>query len=108
MKHPTLKFDENHQPVIEGNFEFKVSPTFVSEGYMEPLTSISFLWNPEMSQDIEAFHNTKDIYEMIGEKLKQDFIKLATTGIYEVHKVEVGGCKCNKEAEKIISKINKK
>ena len=81
MKHPKLKFNENHQPIIEGDFEFEVGPTICDPYSMEPLKKISFAWSVELAQDIEAFHNSKNIPEMLGEKLKQDFIKLMTTGV---------------------------
>lgn len=79
-KELSFKFDENHKPVIEGSFTFVIDKNIYcdTEGSYRPKMNISFDWNPEMQQDIHAFNDNlyNEIYEAIGEKLKQDFIEL--------------------------------
>jgi len=81
MKTLKFTFDENHNPVIEGNFEFEVGETISVSDDFTPIKRISFAWSPEMQQDMQAFNNDKysDMYETIGERIKQDFIKLLKT-----------------------------
>jgi hypothetical protein len=78
MKHPVLKFDENHKPIIEGNVEFEVGPTVCDFLSLAPKKKINFAWSVEMQQDIEDYQLNKnnEMYEVFGEQLKQDFIKL--------------------------------
>lgn len=81
MKYPELKFDENHEPIIEGNFEFEIAEKVVVDSTcFAPWKKISFAWSVEMQQDFEAFASdkNKEVYEAFGEQLKQDFIKLLT------------------------------
>lgn len=75
MKHPIFKFDQNNNPLIEGDFEFMVSETIYNNSYL-PEKIITFPWDPEMVQNIVAFKDNQydEMYEAIGEKLKQDFI----------------------------------
>lgn len=75
MKHPIFKFDQNNNPLIEGNFEFIAGEAIYNNSYL-PKKIITFLWDPEMQQDMVAFEDNQynEMYEAIGERLKQDFI----------------------------------
>ena len=75
MKHPVLKFDENHKPLIEGDFEFEISEP-IYDSSLIPKKKISFTLSVEMQQDLIAFNenNYDEMYDAIGEKLKLDFI----------------------------------
>lgn len=81
MKHPKICFDENRKPIITGDFEFEIDQrTFADPHSFEPWKKISFAWSPEIHQDIEVLNsNNSELYEVIGKKLKQDFIKLLKT-----------------------------
>lgn len=79
MKTAKIKFEptKNIKPYIEGDFEFIIEDKCIySETELEPFKKISFWWSPEMYQDISMLNKDGDLYEMIAEKLKQDFLKL--------------------------------
>jgi hypothetical protein len=77
MKTISIKWDKNHKPIIDGDFEFKIGKIIYNPKTLQPKSKISFDWNVEMPQDIIAFKNNEycELYEAIGEKLKRDFIK---------------------------------
>ena len=53
--------------MILNNFFFKLIPK----------KAITFFFSVEQKQDISAYISKEEIFEMYGEKLKQDFIKFA-------------------------------
>ena len=72
---PKIKV-ENGELQIEGNFNFELSPTIITDDLI-PIKKITFDWCVEISQaELMKFGEDK-ILEMFGEKLKQDFIKLS-------------------------------
>lgn len=73
-----LKFDENHNPIIEGEFDFEISDSLYDPNSFVPKRKISFMWGMDMKQDLVAFQKDQynEVYEAMGEKLKQAFIKL--------------------------------
>ena len=76
MKTPKLKFDENHKPLIEGDFEFKMGEVIFDDSLV-PKHEIIFALSVEMQQDMEAFQNNqyREMDEALGEKLKQNFLE---------------------------------
>lgn len=72
---PRIKV-ENNELSIEGNFKFELSPTIITEDLI-PIKKITFDWCVETSQDALCMFNEDKILDMLGEKLKQDFIKLS-------------------------------
>lgn len=71
---PKIKI-ENEQLQIEGNFNFELSPTIITEDLV-PIKKITFDWCVEISQSEMMTFGDDKILEMFGEKLKQDFINL--------------------------------
>jgi len=59
---------------IEGDFCFEASPTIITEDLI-PIKKITFDWCVEISQAEMILFGEDNIFEMFGEKLKQDFIK---------------------------------
>jgi len=71
---PRLRFKENNEPYIDGEFEFRVIDRVILENDLTTSIELVFKWNPETKVDISAFSN--DVYnELIAEKLKKDFLK---------------------------------
>ena len=72
---PKIKI-ENGEIKIEGNFNFELSPTIITED-LTPIKKITFDWCVEICQEELMEFGEDKILEMFGEKLKQDFIKLS-------------------------------
>jgi hypothetical protein len=76
MKVARLKFDDEHQPYMEGNFSFYASSGC---GYspvdFAPIKNITFQWSPEVGQDLYWAGGNRAMAEVIAERLKQDFIE---------------------------------
>lgn len=87
--------------LLEGNFEFYISPSIFNPHTITPSRKVSFEWNPEISQDLKAVDNmrvellseklTQDLKaidnmwaELLSEKLKQDFKKALLEDLFEV------------------------
>jgi hypothetical protein len=75
MKTPVLEFNEQHEPYIEGNFEFVMGKTTYDHENFIPIKPVTFYWSAEMAQDIPWFDKEGELIEILAEKLKQDFIK---------------------------------
>lgn len=73
-KIPILKFNENHEPYIDGNYKFELSNDAVFTDDFIPSKEITFKWSVESMQDMYALQTDNELNEMFGEKLKQDFI----------------------------------
>ena len=71
---PKIKV-ENGELQIEGNFNFELSPTIITEDLI-PIKKITFDWCVEISQSELMTFGEDKILEMFGDKLKQDFIKI--------------------------------
>lgn len=72
-KFPRL-YTENHQPKINGDFNFELSPTLFTDDLI-PFKKVTFDWCVEISNaELIAFGEDR-IIELFAEKLKQDFIK---------------------------------
>lgn len=75
MKVARLKFNDEHQPYMEGNFGFYMSSGC---GYhpidFAPVKNITFHWSPEVGQDRYWAGGNRALAEVIAEQLKQDFI----------------------------------
>lgn len=80
MKTPKLKFKNGPklEPYIEGDFNFKLDGDVIysPEDY-SPIIKIYFEWCPEVYQDESFELDTDEVFELIAEKLKQDFIKFS-------------------------------
>jgi hypothetical protein len=76
MKVARLKFNDGHQPYMEGNFGFYMSSGC---GYhpidFAPVKNITFQWSPEVGQDLLWAGGNRVLAEVIAEQLKQDFIE---------------------------------
>ena len=73
---PEIKRNENGGLFIEGDFQFIFSSEVVNFGEdLKPIKQIQFGWSVECPFDMD--HN--DGYEMIGNKLKEDFVKFLKT-----------------------------
>lgn len=80
MKAPQLKINQDKSLEIINNFEFELSDKLeIDSDNFIPRKRISFFWNPELEQDYIAFLNEDEAYEIIGEKLKNDFINFLKT-----------------------------
>jgi len=66
--------DLNGELQIEGNFNFELSPIIITEDLI-PIKKITFDWCVEISQAEMMTFGEDKIFEMFGERLKQDFIK---------------------------------
>lgn len=75
---PKLKI-ENNKLQIEGDFKFELSPTIITEDLI-PIKKITFDWSVEISQSEILIYGEDRIYEILSEKLKQDFKKLLKNG----------------------------
>lgn len=77
MKFAKIKLDEdkNFIPYIDGNFEFNIYENPIYDENLEPLKKIWFWWSVEQSQDIAALQKDNELFEMLAEQLKQDFLK---------------------------------
>lgn len=71
---PKIKI-ENGELQIEGNFNFELSPTIITEDLVS-IKKITFDWCVEILQSGMMTVGEDKILEMFGEKLKQDFINL--------------------------------
>ncbi len=70
---PKLKIEDD-QLKIEGDFNFELSPTLVTDDLI-PFKKVTFDWCVEISNaELITFGEDK-IIETFAEKLKQDFIK---------------------------------
>jgi len=72
---------ETMKPEIEGDFKFTASAL-----YLDPVNSITykeirFPLNVELPQHPDAKYTNDELYEMMGEKLKQDFIAFAKSPV---------------------------
>lgn len=67
-------------PYVEGDFKFQASDTTVLEKDLIPKKDITFSWSVEMQQDVSGLYGDEELYEMMAEKLKQDFIKFLHHG----------------------------
>ena len=74
-KVPKIKI-ENGELHIEGDFNFQLSPTIITEDLI-PIKKVTFDWCVEISQAEMMTYGEDKILELFGEKLKQDFIKLS-------------------------------
>ncbi len=72
---PKLKI-ENKKLQIEGDFEFYISPTILTEDLTAVYKKITFNWCADISNQILMEFNEDEIIEIFAEKLKQDFKKL--------------------------------
>lgn len=73
MKTISIKINKDHKYELQGNFEFTLdNKTVIRDG--EPVKEIKFLWSPEIQQDRDVAEDYEQLYEKIGEKLKEDFI----------------------------------
>jgi len=88
MKVARLKFNDEHQPYMEGNFGFYMSSGC---GYhpvdFTPVKNITFHWSPEAGQDRYWAGGNRALAEVIAERLKQDFINFVMS--YEPEPVEM-------------------
>ena len=79
MKVPKLKFkgESKLEPYIEGDFNFKLDGDIIysPEDYA-PIIKICFELCPEANNK-ELLECEIDVFEVIAEKLKQDFIKFS-------------------------------
>ena len=73
MKAPKIKLDKTGKTFVEGDFEFQLAEflTIPFDG-SDPFRKIAFGWNH--SSPIELVEDN-ELYEIISEKLKQDFLK---------------------------------
>lgn len=74
---PKIKI-KNGELQIEGNFNFELSPTIITEDLI-PIKKITFDWCVEISYAEMIEFGEDKILELFGEKLKQDFINLNKT-----------------------------
>lgn len=67
-------------PYIEGDFDFTMDKHVTYDpAHMIPIKNISFPWCVEMQQDLSHLSEIDTVYEMLAEKLKQDFLKMIRT-----------------------------
>ena len=71
---PKIKVDTAGKVYVEGDFEFQNSNIFLTPDQKETYLEISFKWNPESPADGCGLSN-KQLGELIGEKLKRDFVE---------------------------------
>jgi hypothetical protein len=71
MKTIKFTYDENSKPIAIGSFKFNIGKTFYDKDYT-PIKTISFEFSPEIKQIIGT--NENELFELIGNKLKEDFI----------------------------------
>jgi hypothetical protein len=64
-------------PYLEGDYKFTIDElvTYDRE-HLIPIKNISFPWCVEMQQDLSRLSQRDEFYEMLAEKLKQDFLKM--------------------------------
>lgn len=60
-------------PIVRGEFDFSEENVFCHETLM-PLKKISFQFNIELLQDLSLIVGHDTMKEIIGQKLKEDFI----------------------------------
>ena len=65
---------ENNQLLTEGDFNFELSDTFLTDDQI-PIKKITFDWCVETPEEVILNFNKDEIIEALAEKLKQDFIK---------------------------------
>lgn len=71
-----LKMNDEHQPYMEGNFDFHIkSGCAYSPIDFAPIKNITFQWSPEVGQDLLWAGGNRVLAEVIAERLKQDFIE---------------------------------
>jgi hypothetical protein len=66
---------KNGEVELQGNFIFKVSDGVIKEDNGIFSKEIKFNFNPECDANINSYIDNVKLNEMIGEKLKKDFIK---------------------------------
>lgn len=69
---PKIKL-ENGELKIEGDFKFELSPSILTEDECDIIKKITFELNFDMPQSF----NEDEALEMLGEKLKQDFLRFS-------------------------------
>jgi hypothetical protein len=76
METVELKINKDNIPSIDGKFEFIIGECIHDPYNFKSKKLISFAWSIETQQDIEMFNELEynKIYELIGDKLKIDFI----------------------------------
>jgi len=72
-KTPVLNFKDN-KPYVDGNYEFTISDGAIYDNQVA-YKHISFKWSVEMGQNMKFLQRENELYEMLAEKLKQDFLK---------------------------------
>lgn len=69
---PRIKIIDN-ELTIDGDFKFELSSTIINQDLI-PIKKITFDWSVEISQTEMLKFGEDKIFEIFGEKLKQDFI----------------------------------
>jgi len=84
MKTAVLKFKKNQEgqfvPYIDGNYEFNIQEQPIFNSDLIPVKKISFEWSVEMPQDVNYSQKENELFEMLAEKLKNDFLKFIKNG----------------------------
>lgn len=78
-----IKLNEDGSRELEGNFEFKHGRLLYDPYKLSPTVEIKFEWYPEIRQDLINLKNNEYPYELIGNKLKEDFISFLKIGEYK-------------------------
>jgi hypothetical protein len=71
MKTAQIKQNQNGELYIDGDFKFDLSNPVVINDEQQPVKKISFDWCLEAPKG-----NYELMYQMMGEKLKEDFLNL--------------------------------
>ena len=79
MKTISIKTNKNKQFELQGDFEFEITKQLFLDKDFVPKKDIRFSWSPEVPQDKDIQETYDELYEKIGEKLKEDFIKFLKT-----------------------------
>lgn len=73
-KIPRLNLDNNNILSIDNDFKFKESVLYYDNTDL-PYIEFTFKWIPEASINVSENYSLNEVLEIMGEKLKQDFIK---------------------------------
>lgn len=74
-----VELNENDEYEVKGKFDFKATPAIMSMDKKNVITEVSFLWSPDVPQKWNDDNNGKfddNLREMLGEKIKQDFMEI--------------------------------